>query len=119
MTIVWNPNEQRRQASSRVLILDALVTAGPRGCTNGELNDISFRYGARLLELRKAGHDVESIFVGDGLWRFVLHVPARTQAPQPGQAGYLASLPVVASITGRVVRPVPNLADTVTTGRLF
>ncbi len=98
MTITWNPNEQRRRASSRVLILDALVTAGAKGVTNGFLNDISFRYGARLLELRQAGHDVESIFVGAGLWRFVLHVPARTVSPQPGTPGYLRSLPITAAI---------------------
>jgi hypothetical protein len=96
MTFAGNPNEQRRRASSRVLILDALVTAGPTGRTNGELNDISFRYGARLLELRQAGYDIESIFVGAGQWRFVLHVPARIK---PGMPGFLASLPAVDTTT--------------------
>ena len=100
-----NPNEMRRRASSKALILDALTTAGAKGCTNGDLNDISFRYGARILELRQAGHAIESIHEHDGTWRFVL-----TTGPRPGEPGFLASLPVLASITGRAI-PAPATAD--------
>ena len=74
-------DEQARRASSKTRIFAALREAGMFGCTNGELNAISFRYGARVLELRRVGHDIESIDEGAGRWRFVLHVPARVSAP--------------------------------------
>lgn len=102
-----NPNEARRRASSKALILAALREAGPRGCSNRDLNDIAFRYGGRLEELRTAGHDIESIDEGGGWWRYVLHEPARIK---PGTPGFLASLPAVASITGRAI-PAPAVPD--------
>jgi hypothetical protein len=114
MTVVLT-DELQRQASTKARILAALQDAGSRGCTNTTLNDIAFRYGGRLKELRDAGHDIESINEGDGRFRFVLHVPSRIK---PGMPGYLASLPVIGSISGRPVRPVPPTAPA-TDGRLF
>lgn len=114
-----NPNEARRRASSKALIVAALKAAGPRGCSNDELNAIAFRYGGRIHEARKDGHDIESIHEHDGSWRFVLHEPARTAAPRPGEPGYLRSLPVVASITGRPVRLPTDSEPTAIGDRLF
>lgn len=40
--------------------------------TNVELNKICFRYGGRLYDLRKEGHDIVSIHEKDSVWRFYL-----------------------------------------------
>jgi hypothetical protein len=89
-------DELLRRASGKDRILAALQAAGPRGVTNHEFNDGMriYRYGARLEELRKAGHAIESIHESGGTWRFVL-----TTGPRPGTAGYLASLPTVDNTT--------------------
>ncbi len=78
-----NLNELRRRESSKALILAALETAGPSGCSNGELNDISFRYGGRICELRKAGYRIASIDEGEGHWRFVLDATPTAQQRRP------------------------------------
>jgi hypothetical protein len=49
--------ERRRQDSSRTRILDRL-TKGP--ATNTQLSKIALRFGARIFELRKAGHNITS-----------------------------------------------------------
>lgn len=96
-----NPNELRdeldRRGTNRERVLEALRQAGATGCTNVELVAVGGMraVGARLPELRDAGHDIETVCEGRGRWRFVLHEPARLK---PGTPGYLASLPVVASI---------------------
>jgi hypothetical protein len=107
--------ELERRESSKDRILAALQDAGARGVTNHEFNDGMriYRYGARIEELRKAGHAIASIDEGNGCWRFVL-----TTGPRPGQPGYLASLPVVASIDRRLVKPTTD-TDPAATGRLF
>jgi hypothetical protein len=38
--------------------------------TNVELNRICFRYGARLLELRREGHDILTVQEGRGKFRY-------------------------------------------------
>jgi len=47
--------ELDRTSTQRDLILDAL-TLGPK--SNLYLNEIAFRYSARIHELRKAGHNI-------------------------------------------------------------
>jgi hypothetical protein len=113
-----NPNEMRRRASSKALILAALQQAGARGCTNLELNDIAFRYGGRIFELRREGYDIpEPTVEAPGVYRYtLLTAPA---APKPGEAGFLASLPVVASITGRAIRSASTDSTPAATGLLF
>lgn len=41
-----------------------------RGCTNVLLNEIAFRYGGRIFELRKAGWDIETKQESEGVFRF-------------------------------------------------
>ena len=98
MSITWNPNEARRRQSSKSLILAALQQAGSAGCTNLELNDIAFRYGGRIFELRHEGYDIpEPTIEAPGVYRYVLR-GERNDAPKPGTPGYLASIKPVASI---------------------
>jgi len=87
-----NTTERARLDSSKARILAALQAAGSHGCTNADLNAISYRYGGRLHELRRAGYAIESIDEHEGRWRFVLHTAPRVTAGTPG---YLQSLPVV------------------------
>jgi len=60
-------------------ILKELRKLGEFGATSKQLNRICFRYGARLHEMRRDGHNIESfrIYYPDGrftgLWRYVLH----------------------------------------------
>ena len=43
-----------------------------RVVTNRQLNDIAFRYGARIHELRKDGYDIRTRRVKEGLFEFEL-----------------------------------------------
>jgi hypothetical protein len=67
---------QKRGPDQRQQILDLLIERGEQGVRNTELNKICFRYGARIFELRKLGHDIKTVKESDGLYRFVLKVPA-------------------------------------------
>lgn len=54
--------------------------------TNVQLNQMGiYRYGARILELRNAGHNIVSIKHKGGLWSFRLDEPQRqaVQVEQP------------------------------------
>ena len=62
--------EDRRRGSAKSRILFRLQQ-GP--ATNDELNDICFRYGARLLELRRDGYTITTTPLRGGLVRYHLH----------------------------------------------
>lgn len=47
-----------------------------------ELNDIAFRYGGRLHELRRAGYDIETVQLGIGEFAYVLHAPEPVEPKQ-------------------------------------
>ena len=106
-----NHNELRRElarrTSNKAAVLELLRKRREAGATNVELVEIGGMraVGARLTELRAEGHDIETIREGGGLFRFRIHEPARVQ---PGQPGYLASLPV-AEINGGYVFPPKHL----------
>ena len=68
--------EHKRGPDQRQKILDVLIERGEQGVRNTELNEICFRYGARIFELRKLGHDIKTVKESDGLYRFVLKVLA-------------------------------------------
>jgi len=70
-----------RAAAQRDQILALLQERGRAGAKNVELNLIGFRYGARIWELRRAGHQIITINEGDGVFRFVLEAePAGAQS---------------------------------------
>lgn len=70
-----------KQASQRDRILELLKAAGDGGVSNLVLNEICFRYGARIWELRqKDGWDIETICEGESIFRFVLR--GKKQAEQ-------------------------------------
>ena len=63
-----NTDTQTNQAPSvgqRESVVALLLEHGPEGATNTELN-------ARLWELRRAGHNIRTENLGNGLFRFVL-----------------------------------------------
>jgi hypothetical protein len=123
---VGSANEFRRREGNKARVRELLRSSGARGAYNHELVAVGGMraVGARLTELRAEGLDIETINEGGGLFRFVLHEPARHQKcahcqvhfierdglclfcinagikPQlmPGQPGYLASLPILSSI---------------------
>lgn len=53
-------------------VLHKLKQAGLAGVTNYDLNQICFRYGARIHELREQGHDIKTIQIKRGYFRFIL-----------------------------------------------
>ena len=58
--------------TQRDRILELLRARGPAGATNRELNEIGFRYGGRLHELRRRGYVIRTDRVNEGLFGFVL-----------------------------------------------
>ncbi len=53
-------------------ILNLLQRKGPEGALNTELNEIAFRYSARIAELRKEGYPIVRRHEKGGLWRYQL-----------------------------------------------
>lgn len=58
----------------RELALHLLRKAGQRGVTTGDFirAGVGSRYSARLLELRRLGHRIESHRIREGSWRYIL-----------------------------------------------
>lgn len=69
-TAIETRREKQHQDSRKLAILKLLKQAGPRGLTNLELNEICFRYGGRLFELRQEGFEIETKAEGAGVYRF-------------------------------------------------
>jgi hypothetical protein len=75
--------EHERRKASKEKILATLREAGLRGVTNLELNEIAFRYGARIFELRKLGYEIDKEYVEPGVWRYtLLSEPENLEAAQ-------------------------------------
>lgn len=58
--------------ANRTKILAKLVKSP---ATNHELNRICLRYGARIFELRQAGHAIKTTNLGKGAFLFTLSLP--------------------------------------------
>ena len=71
-------SEKREGQRDKILAL--LQAAGPRGVTNLLLNEVAFRYGGRIFELRKLGWDISTVCEGESVYRFVLR--GKRQAEQ-------------------------------------
>jgi len=69
-----------KQSTQRDKILALLQAAGPRGVTNLLLNEVAFRYGGRIFELRKLGWDIVTKQESEGVFRFILR--GKRQAEQ-------------------------------------
>lgn len=52
-------------------ILYLLQMRGLAGATQGALNNISFRYSARIADLRNDGHNIMSMHIRGGKWLFI------------------------------------------------
>jgi hypothetical protein len=65
-------------------ILEKLTRAGAAGVSNFQLNNLCFRYGARLMDLRKRGYVIDSKHIKGSEWRFTLLNPdvVREERPQ-------------------------------------
>ena len=62
--------------TQRERILTLLEDRGPAGVLNIELNEsVCYRYGARLLELRKEGYKIATRYVKPGVFRYTLVQP--------------------------------------------
>lgn len=59
-------------ASQGEKIVDLLLTRGNKGATNIELNKISFRYSARIFNLRKEGYDIRKQHLTGSIWKYWL-----------------------------------------------
>lgn len=59
-------------ASQKERIYDLLEERGEQGVTNIELNNICFRYGGRLHELRQEGCRIRTTHVKGPIFRFTL-----------------------------------------------
>lgn len=72
-------DEFDRRDTAKDRVRRALEAAGDRGLTNVVLNDICYRYGARLHELKKEGLRIAKSSVGKGVYSYRIDVsePAR------------------------------------------
>jgi hypothetical protein len=62
-------------------ILAFLEARGELGVLNTELNEIAYRYSARLSDLRRDGYRIRSAHIKNATWRFAL-LPQDTENPQ-------------------------------------
>ena len=60
--------EKVRRQSAKERILEQFQYAGT--LTNVQLNEICYRYGARIYELRKEGHIIEKHCMDKGLYAY-------------------------------------------------
>jgi hypothetical protein len=77
-------NRPRRDSADRARadaqsgkILEMLVAAGDRGCTNSQLRAICRAVNSRISDLRRRGHDIDAVSEGGGVWRYRL-IPSAT-----------------------------------------
>jgi hypothetical protein len=63
-------SEKRDNQRDKILVW--LQMRGQRGVLNTELNEICLRYGARIHELRAAGHNITTHKLDDSRYRFVI-----------------------------------------------
>jgi hypothetical protein len=75
---------QKRIPTQRLKIIDRLREAGEDGLTTAQLNQICFRYGARLAELYKEGYVITKEALTDGLYKYILKAV-------PGDIKYFAN----------------------------
>lgn len=59
-TVVGTVADEKKRTATHADRILALLREGT--VTNGELATITPRYGARILDLRKAGHEIETVF---------------------------------------------------------
>ena len=64
-------SETHRRSTARDRVLAYLQSRGR--ATNAELNDVCFRYGARILELRAQGYDIRTGEKHGGLVVYTYH----------------------------------------------
>jgi len=64
--------EDIRRDTLKTEVLAFLKARGEKGATNIELNNIQFRYGASIYELRKEGYKVWTKHVKGGVYRYIL-----------------------------------------------
>ena len=85
------PQELERRQSARERVLAALLRAGPKGCTNVELSHpaVGGLGGVRRVHELREQWDVETIRVGGGRYRYVLHGPRLVEPDPPSQPGWL------------------------------
>jgi hypothetical protein len=67
-------DEIKRQYGARLKILGRLQI-GPATSRDLAVAGGTFRYGARVADLRKAGHNITSENLGKGLWKYTLVMP--------------------------------------------
>lgn len=61
-----------RKGTQKDIVLKSLTLAGENGVLNTELNDILFRYGQIIYELRLDGYQIKTENVGKGVVRYTL-----------------------------------------------
>lgn len=65
--------------TKKQLTLNLLRSAGDKGVDNRELNHAGvWRYSARIKELRDEGHNIRTVRLGQGHFRFILTEPSRS-----------------------------------------
>ena len=62
----------KRIPSQTEKIINLLKEAGADGVTNIQLAEITFKYDARISELRMKGYIIETVYIGKSVYKYVL-----------------------------------------------
>jgi|SRR6516225_3492310 hypothetical protein len=79
-----DPEDRSRADAQSSKILEMLVTAGARGCTNSQLWAVCHAVNSRISDLRKRGHKITAKSEGGRIWRHKL-IPPETFHPSAWQ----------------------------------
>jgi len=66
------PEIQKKIASQREQILNALRIAGKYGMFNIDLQELGMHWHTRIRELYRMGYKIECEFIGSGLYKYIL-----------------------------------------------
>ena len=61
-----------KRKSKSQQVFEALQKAGKHGVDNRQLNKIMFRYGSVLHRLRQEGHNVQTVLIKKGYYKYYL-----------------------------------------------
>jgi hypothetical protein len=76
-------DDKERQRRHADFMLRMLREAGENGVLNRQFTDrVSHRFGGRIHDLRRKGHQIEKKSLGGGLWVYRLIEPARDAAQE-------------------------------------
>src|SRR5579862_6036295 len=77
----FDSTDRARTDAQSGKILEMLIAAGAKGCTNSQLWDVCHAVNSRISDLRKRGHKIDAAAEGGGIWRYRLAAGSSVAKP--------------------------------------